>query len=269
MSRKNTFPPYLEEFFSDIQPLCCGQVSSLRRVAHPCGGEYIKPWVPHSFAFCAKGWARLAASTRPAADHGRGGRRNHLEFRRLAFIEQDWSGFAAGVVAIAAPEPLLRFEDQSALHRVAVHVAQILHALPLGPNVEIVEAFLPDVSVFERAAPEPELARMAGDADLVEDAGGDALLENLHHGGERAAIGFAEQQVDVFGHDDVAVNDETVTLASFFEDGEEEITIAGVAEKRAALVATAGNEVEVVVAVVAFQAGGHRGRIELGGYEGL
>jgi hypothetical protein len=29
MSRKKTFPPYLEEGFSDIQPLCYGKVSFL------------------------------------------------------------------------------------------------------------------------------------------------------------------------------------------------------------------------------------------------
>jgi hypothetical protein len=52
-------------------------------------------------------------------DHGRGGERNHLEFCALGLIQQDWSGLAAGVVAIAAPEPWLRFEEQSALHRVA------------------------------------------------------------------------------------------------------------------------------------------------------
>ena len=50
-----------------------------------------------------------------------------------------------GVAAIAAPLPLLWFEQQSAIQRIAMHVAQLLDSLALAPQVEIVEAGLPDV----------------------------------------------------------------------------------------------------------------------------
>src|ERR1035437_5441011 len=48
-----------------------------------------------------------------------------------------------GVMAEAAPRPILRFVYQSALHGVSVHVGQLLHALLLRPYVEVVVARLP------------------------------------------------------------------------------------------------------------------------------
>jgi tRNA U34 5-methylaminomethyl-2-thiouridine-forming methyltransferase MnmC len=53
-----------------------------------------------------------------------------------------------GVAAVAAPLPLLWFEQQSALQRIAMHVAQLLDPLALAPQIEIVEAGLRDVWLF-------------------------------------------------------------------------------------------------------------------------
>ena len=59
-------------------------------------------------------------------------------------------GLTVGVVAIAAPPPLLRFEHQAALDRVVVHVAKLFDSLVLGEDDEVIEASLPDVSAFQR-----------------------------------------------------------------------------------------------------------------------
>ena len=56
--------------------------------------------------------------------------------------------------------------------------------------------------------------------------------------------------MEVLGHDDVAEHDETVALAGLFEDFEEEIAAGCAAQRGPALVATAGNEVQVSCAVV-------------------
>jgi hypothetical protein len=53
-----------------------------------------------------------------------------------------------GAAAIAAPLPLLWFERQSALKRIAMHIAQLLDPLARAPQIEIVEAALPDVWSF-------------------------------------------------------------------------------------------------------------------------
>jgi hypothetical protein len=47
--------------------------------------------------------------------------------------------FSAGIVAIAAPRPLSGFQHQSALHRIAMHVAQLLHPPVVAENHEVVE----------------------------------------------------------------------------------------------------------------------------------
>ncbi|MGE5083566.1 MAG: hypothetical protein ACM3ND_11795 [Acidobacteriota bacterium] len=44
--------------------------------------------------------------------------------------------------------PLLWCEQQSALQRIAMHIAQLLDPLALAPQVEIVEAALPGMELF-------------------------------------------------------------------------------------------------------------------------
>jgi hypothetical protein len=47
-------------------------------------------------------------------------------------------------------------------------------------------------------------------------------LENADGGCERAVPGFAEEQVDVLGHEDVAEDEEVMSLAEPFEGLEED-----------------------------------------------
>ncbi len=69
-----------------------------------------------------------------------------LSFAR--FVYQDWAVSAFRVVAEAAPWPLLRFEHESTLYRVAMHVTQFFHALLFREYHEVVETALPDVAPF-------------------------------------------------------------------------------------------------------------------------
>src|SRR5271168_4846815 len=71
------------------------------------------------------------------------------QFGDSRFIHHNRSRLAVSVVAIAAPTPLLRFEHQAAFDRVVVHVAQLLDPVVLGEDDEVIEASLPDVSVFQ------------------------------------------------------------------------------------------------------------------------
>jgi hypothetical protein len=45
---------------------------------------------------------------------------------------------------------------------------------------------------------------------------GSTLFEHLHHGGWSFSLGFADEQMDVLGHDDVSYDDKAVTLAGVF-----------------------------------------------------
>src|SRR5262245_51281880 len=60
------------------------------------------------------------------------------------FVYPDPTRTTFGVASVAAPVPLFWFFHQSAFHRIAVHVAQLLNVLLLGEDVEVVEAPLPE-----------------------------------------------------------------------------------------------------------------------------
>src|ERR1019366_2901839 len=65
----------------------------------------------------------------------------------------------------------------------------------------------------------------------------------------------------VLGHDDVSVDYEAVLLARFFQDAQEKCASFGRVQLRLAVVATAGDEMQVMVAVIATQPLGHPVRV--------
>jgi hypothetical protein len=64
-----------------------------------------------------------------------------------ALIHSNRSGFFEKIVSITAPAPLLGRLHESAFHRIAMHVAQLLHAFLRRPHIEVVEARLPEGAV--------------------------------------------------------------------------------------------------------------------------
>jgi len=85
----------------------------------------------------------------------------------------------------------------------------------------------------------------------------EALFEGRHYDRRIAALRFAEEEVDVFGHDHVAHYDEAMALANLLQHLEKQITATGSAEKRPPLVTTGGDEVEISGPVVTVEMGGH------------
>jgi len=80
-----------------------------------------------------------------------------------------------------------------------MHVAEFLDAFALASHIEVVEAMLPYVRLAG-----PELALGGAAAFAPQNAPGETLLDDLHHGGRRAAFGFADEQMNVLRHDDVS-----------------------------------------------------------------
>ena len=78
-----------------------------------------------------------------------------------------------------------------------MHVVQLLDALSGGEDVEVVIARLPEL--------------------FPSDLFGDGEFEGLEGFGEGFCFGFAEEEMDGFGHKDVAVDVEVVTSAGLFE----------------------------------------------------
>lgn len=180
------------------------------------------------------------------------------QFRLSWFVHHNRSKLAVGVVTIAAPQPLLRFEHQAAFDRVAMHVAQLLDPLVLGEDDEVIEASLPDVSAFQGRTPESILPRVDARAETTQNLAGEALLESLHHHRWVGALRFGQQKMNMFRHDHVADDHETVTSSGLLKNVEEKFTIAGRAEERKATVTAGGDEVGVSGTVVTMESSRHR-----------
>ena len=102
----------------------------------------------------------------------RSGDFSHLHLRSPRFVHHNWSRFTVSILTIAAPWPLVRFKHQASLNRIAVNVAQLLDALLLGEDDEVLEASLPEVAAFERAAPQRKLLRMVSVAASAKASAG-------------------------------------------------------------------------------------------------
>jgi hypothetical protein len=68
----------------------------------------------------------------------------------------------------------------------------------------------------------------------------------------------------VLRHNYISVDHEAIFLTRFFQDSQEKITAFGRAQLRLAVVATAGDEVQILAAVIAMQALGHPVRVDMG-----
>jgi len=97
-----------------------------------------------------------------------------------------------------------------------MHVPEFLDAFAFGPDVEIIESFLPDVlrSVVEEAG----LCRVAFLFSRGQDAARKAKFQGLHHRRRSFLLWFADQQVDMLGHDHVTDNDKLMAPSDLLED---------------------------------------------------
>ena len=136
-----------------------------------------------------------------------------------------------------------------------MHIAQLLHPLALTPHIEIVETMLPDV--LRVSAKEVLLEASAPLGQSPQYPPREPLFDRLHDPGRIILLRFADQQMNVLRHDYIADHDEAIALPNLFEDAQEKITAPCVAQPGLAMVATASDEVEMLGAVVALEAGRH------------
>ena len=59
-------------------------------------------------------------------------------------VDPNQSRLSVGIRAVATPPPILRTRHQSAHHRIAMHVLQLLNLFLLAPQIEIIETTLPE-----------------------------------------------------------------------------------------------------------------------------
>src|SRR5206468_12911738 len=94
-----------------------------------------------------------------------------------------------------APRPILWTLDQSSFHGITVHISQLLDSLVITPDIEIIIAGQPERTPFGRM-----------------ECVSRVLLQHLQHPRQHAAFWFANQEVNVLGHDHIAADGEAIPL---------------------------------------------------------
>ncbi len=129
-----------------------------------------------------------------------------------------------------------------------MHVPQLLNMLAFAPNIEIVEALLPD-------------ALINGVTSFSVDESREAFLHHFHDHRRIADLGLCDQQMEVFGHHHVSVDNEAVSKSRLLQNSQKEVTPIGGVKAGLAIVTTTGDEMQVICAVKAVQPRGHKVRV--------
>ena len=87
------------------------------------------------------------------------------------------------------------------------------------------------------------------------------MLARLERRGEVFALRFADEQVNVFRHDDIADDGKAIGAAGWLEHAKEKIAAARGVQKRKTTVAADSDEVQVPLAVVSLEITRHRGSL--------
>lgn len=141
--------------------------------------------------------------------------------------------------------------NQFSLYGIHVHVVKFLDELGLTPDVEIVEAQLPELGQQAARVRKRKGKLLRGEffAGLAAELPRDALFQDLQDEGRSALDWLADEQVNVIRHDDVTSQGKTVAVTHFSENLDKQIPGTSGRQKGQAPVATAGDEMPMTQAV--------------------
>ena len=134
-------------------------------------------------------------------------------------------------------------------------VVELLYVLPLCCDVEIMTPRLPECA---RQIISKQCQLVFRLALFVASPERDPLFQNLHNNRWVLDLRFTNQQMNVFGHDNVTCHHELIFLSGFFQDFQEKVTSRRGVQKGQSPIAGAGNEMPVALAVDAYQSFRHR-----------
>jgi hypothetical protein len=139
-----------------------------------------------------------------------------------------------------------------------MYVTQLLEPFHLGENDEVIKSRLPDTAGFRQGLSERKvIGVMRVLPHTGQKAPRESLFQGFHHVGWISSLGLGQQQMYVFGHNDVPDDNQVITTANLLEDVKEQIADAGIVQERTSLITTRGNEMGVTGAIVAMQAVRH------------
>ena len=179
-------------------------------------------------------------------------------YLRLVYgIDADQAAFEIGVKNKAVPGPAAWVLDPFSFERIHVHVVKFFNLLLETPDIEVVEAALPEAAQRIVAAGERE-TRLPCEAALpAAQAARDALLQDLNHSGRSSLCRFADEKMNVFGRNDVAHERKTVAISGFSENLNKRISRANRAQQRQPPIASESNEVKMPVPVMSNEFASH------------
>ena len=126
-----------------------------------------------------------------------------------------------------------------------MHIVELLRHLRAGVDIEIIIAALPEAAVF--AGPlrktKGQLARALAFSGA--QCAGDALLETLDDLGGTGGAGLAQEQVHMFGHEDVANESKAVTHSCLLKGANSQIASVNGFQKRPSLITAKGDEMQI------------------------
>jgi len=143
------------------------------------------------------------------------------------------------IVAEAAPLPILRPLHQSTRHGIAMNIAQLLHKLRMIANVAIIITPLP----------EPSSTMVARHADF----------NRQNCIAQQAPLRFAQQQVDVFRHQEVSIDAQSTLTTDTFQRSEKIVAEVFIRQTRLTAITTESNEVRLPGLLKAYQSLRHGG----------
>ena len=166
--------------------------------------------------------------------------------------------FAPIIEAPTAPRPVAWVINKLISDRIGVYVVKFFEHFCAGIDVEIVIAALQETAqqIFLVRKTQAELALQS--VFPGSHTARKSLLEDLDDFGGRNGSRFADEQVKVFWHDDIADESKGVASADFLENLHSKISGAGGGEEWSSLVAAEGDEVKVAASGNAVEILGHR-----------
>ena len=148
-----------------------------------------------------------------------------------------------------------------------MNVAQLLDSFLLGPDIEIVEPCLPEAMtlrsfVFIQTWDAPRIAGFArcGNHGPVQSSY-KAKLQRLDSCRKTIALRFADEQMHMFGHNDISQHDEAVTPSHTLQAFEEQIAASGTRKQWLPPIATECQEVQIPCSTEAFRMGWHAAKV--------
>jgi hypothetical protein len=174
------------------------------------------------------------------------GRRGWCFLRFVDFsvdgINADQPVFEIRVEGKTAPGPLLGVIDQFSFQRVHMHVVEFFNSLLQTPHVKVVKPPLPKARQQIVATCKDQIQLSGGRSPFAAEAARDALFQYLNYSRRRSFDRFADEQMDVLRHDNVAHKGKSVAVAHLAKNSDESVSGANRAQKWQTSIASEGNE---------------------------